>query len=126
MTHVPILDAPLAVFVGLTVIGMGFAALTIGQAVAGAWKPAGQAVGYCLLLGLADRFLVFALFQGKLLSLTGYLADTAVLVLIALVGWRMRRARKMVSQYPWLYRRAGPFGWRRVGGDGNNGGHSPL
>jgi ABC-type uncharacterized transport system permease subunit len=119
MTHVPFLDAPLPVFIGLTVIGMGFAAFMIGQAVAVTWKPAGHAIAYVLLLGMGDRFLTFALFQGKLLSPTGYLVDTAVLVAIALVAFRVNRARRMVSQYPWLYRRAGLFNWRVVGGDGD-------
>lgn len=118
MTHLPILDAPLSVFIGLTVIGMGFAAVMIGQALALAWKPAWQVVGYGLLLGVSDRFLTFALFQGKLLSLTGYLADTAVLVAIALVAFRINRAHRMVSQYPWLYRRDGLFNWRATGGSG--------
>ncbi len=120
MTHVPILDAPLPVFIGLTVIGMGFAAVMIGQALALAWKPAWQVVGYGLLLGMGDRFLTFALFQGKLLSFTGYLADTAVLVAIALVAFRINRAYRMVSQYPWLYRRDGLFNWRATGGNINN------
>lgn len=120
MTHLPVLDAPLSVFIGLTVIGMGFAAVMIGQALALAWKPAWQVSAYGLLLGVGDRFLTFALFQGKLLSLTGYLADTAVLVAIALVAFRINRAHRMVSQYPWLYRRDGLFNWRAVGGDVDN------
>ena len=115
MTHVPFLDAPLSVFIGLTVFGMGFAAFMIGQAVAATWKPAGHAVAYVLLLGLGDRFLTFALFQGKLLSPTGYLADTGALVAIALVAYRINLARRMVSQYPWLYRRAGLFNWHTIG-----------
>jgi hypothetical protein len=116
--HLPILDAPLPVFIGLTVIGMGFAAIMIGQALALAWKPEWQVVGYGLLLGLGDRFLTFALFQGKLLSLTGYLADSAVLVAIALVAFRICRAHRMVSQYPWLYRRDGLFHWRAIAPEG--------
>ncbi len=114
MTHAPFLDAPLSVFIGLTVFGMGFAAFMIGQVVATTWKPAWQAVAYALLLGLGDRFLTFALFQGKLLSPTGYLADTAVLVAIALIAYRINLARRMVSQYPWLYRRTGLFSWHTI------------
>ena len=125
MSHLPILDAPLPVFIGLTVFGFGLAALMIGQALAVAWKPAWQVVGYGLLLGVGDRFLTYALFQGKLFSLTGYLADTAVLVAIALVAFRINRARRMASQYPWLYRRDGLFHWRAIGPDGKNGGNSP-
>ncbi len=101
------------VFFGLTVCVMGFAAYVTGQALANTWKPAWHAVVYTVLLGFADRFLTFALFEGELLSLTGYLIDTAVLLVIAMVGYRLNMARKMVSQYPWLYQRTGPFSWRR-------------
>lgn len=101
------------VFVGLTLVLMGFAAFMTGQAVANTWKPAWHAVIYGLLLALVARFLNFALFDGELLSASGYLVDAALLIGIALVAYRLTRARKMVSQYPWLYRSAGPFGWRR-------------
>lgn len=106
----------LGVFFGLTVVVMGFAAYATGQALADTWKPWWQAVVYAVLLGLGDRFLGFALFDGELLSLSGYLIDTAVLVAIALVAYRFTLAGKMVRQYPWLYLRAGPFGWRRKEG----------
>jgi branched-chain amino acid transport system ATP-binding protein len=65
-----------------------------------------------MLLACADRFLVYALFQGRLLSLAGYVVDAAILVAIALVAYRARRARQMVVQYPWLYERTGMFSWR--------------
>ena len=64
------------VFFVITVAVMGFAAYMTGQAMANTWKPAWHSVGYCILLGLADRFLTFALFEGELLSLSGYLIDT--------------------------------------------------
>ena len=107
-----LLGNPLGVFLGLTLCVMGFAAFMTGQAMAITWKPAWHAAGYALLLGVADRFLAFALFEGELLSLSGYLIDGAALVLIALAAYRMAQARKMVEQYPWLYERTGPFGWR--------------
>jgi Na+/H+ antiporter NhaA len=111
-----LLGVPLGVFLGLTVGVMGFAAYATGQALANIWKPAWHAVIYALLLGFGDRFLTFALFEGKLLSLSAYLMDTAVLVLITLLSYRLSLARKMVRQYPWLYRRTGPFSWRRKQG----------
>ncbi len=103
-----------AVFIGLTLGVMGFTAYMTGQAVAVTWKPAWQAVIFTLLLGFGDRFLTFALFDGQLLSLTGYLLDTVVLLVISLLAWRMARARTMVNQYPWLYRRSGPFSWTEL------------
>ncbi len=96
----------------VTVVVMGFAAFMTGQALAGTWKPMWQVVLYGLLLGLGDRFLIFSLFEGELLSLSGYLIDSAVLVAISLFAYRLTRARKMVSQYPWIYERAGLLGWR--------------
>lgn len=107
-----LLGTGLGVYFGLTVCLMGFAAFMTGQAIAITWKPAWHALVYTLLLGLADRFLAFALFEGHLLSLPAYLIDTATLAAIALLAWRLARARKMVSQYPWLYERTGPFSWR--------------
>jgi hypothetical protein len=102
----------LGVYLGLTVCLMGFAAFMTGQAIAVTWKPAWHVLAYAPLLGFADRFLAFALFDGSLLSPAAYLIDTATLVAIALLAWRLGRARKMVSQYPWLYERAGPLAWR--------------
>ena len=63
-------------------------------------------------LGLADRFLAYALFGGELLLPSAYLIDTATLAVIAFLAWRLGRARKMVSQYPWLYERDGLLSWR--------------
>lgn len=107
-----LLGTSLGVYFGLTVCLMGFAAFMTGQAIAVTWKPAWHAVGYTLLLGFADRFLAYALFDGHLLSLPAYLIDTATLAAIALLAWRLGRVGKMVAQYPWLYERAGPFSWR--------------
>lgn len=100
------------VFIGVTVLFMGGCAFMAGQALAATWRPLWQVFPYALGLGLADRFLGFALFGGRLLSVPGYAVDTAVLLLIALAAYRMTQARRMVTQYPWLYRRAGLFGWR--------------
>lgn len=102
----------MAVYVGLTVVLMGFAAWMMGQAVANTWRPVWQVFAYGLLLGAGDRFLAYALFGETLLSLSGYLRDTMTLLLIAVVAHRMALARRMVGQYPWLYERAGAFWWR--------------
>lgn len=100
------------VFIGLTIVLFGGAAWLTGQAVASGWRPVSYVVGYTLLLGLGDRFLTFALFGGPLLSLQGYIIDTAVLMVFCLVGYRATRAGMMVKQYPWLYERSGLLGWR--------------
>ena len=107
-----VLGNSLGVYVGLTMCLMGFAAFMTGRAIAATWKPAWHCLAYALLLGLADRFLAYALFGGHLLSPAAYLIDTATLLGIALLAWRLARVRKMVSQYPWLYERAGLLSWR--------------
>lgn len=108
-----ILGTTLPVFIVVTGLVIGFAAYMTGQAIANTWRPAWQLWIYGLLLGLVARFLIFALFDGELLSLTGYAASTALLLTIAAFAFRLTRARKMVHQYPWLYERAGLFGWRK-------------
>lgn len=102
----------LGVFIGVTLGVMGFAAYMTGQAVANTWKPVWHGVTYALLLGLVDRFLIYALFDGALLSPLGYAIDAAMLIAIALLAFRIAQVRKMVQQYPWLYARTGPFSWR--------------
>ena len=107
-----LLGTTLPVFVVMTVFITGFAAYMTGQALATTWKPVWHLLIYCVLLGGAARFLIYSLYQGQLWSISGYMIGTAVLVVIGLFAYRLNRARKMVSQYPWLYERAGFFGWR--------------
>ncbi|MBV9522331.1 MAG: hypothetical protein JO010_06040 [Alphaproteobacteria bacterium] len=101
-----------AVFLGLTVILFGGAAFMTGQALAETWRPLWHSVPYAVLLGAGARFLTYALFEGTLLSASGYLIGTLILLAISLGAYRMTQARRMIIQYPWLYERAGLFGWR--------------
>lgn len=96
----------------ITVGLLGFAAFMTGQALAATWRPVWQLVAYAALLGLASRFLIYALADGALLLLSGYLIDVVILLVIGGVAFRLTRARTMVCQYPWLYERAGLLGWR--------------
>jgi len=114
------IDAPLGVFVGVTLILFGGAAWLTGQALAGTWRPLWQAFIYAPLLAAVDRFLLFALFGSELAALPAFLFHAAVLLAIAMLAYRRTRARRMVSQYPWLYEHAGVFGWRRPGGSGKS------
>ena len=107
-----ILGTSLPVFIGVTVVLMGFASFMTGQALANTWRPMWQVVPYCVLLGGADRFLTWGLFQGELLLLSGYVADTLVLIAISLFAYRLTLTHKMVTQYPWIYERAGVLSWR--------------
>jgi len=106
------LGASLPVFLGLTVGLFGLASFLAGQALARGWKPAWQILLFCLLLTAFDRFLVYALFDGDLLSRLGFAVHAIVLLAISTIAYRLTLAHKMVAQYPWLFERAGPFGWR--------------
>ena len=99
-------------FLFVTLLLAGGASIAMGQALARAWRPRALVVVYALLLGGADRFLVFALADGRLLSMPGYLLDTAVVMALAHVAYQATRAHRMVTQYPWLYERVGTFSWR--------------
>lgn len=110
-----LLGTSIGVFIGITVFLSGFAAFMTGQALASTWRPVWQLWLYIVLLGFADRFLTSALFQGELLSPTGYAIDTAVLLVIGLLAFYLTRTRQMASQYPWLYERSGLFTWRERG-----------
>jgi hypothetical protein len=107
-----LLGTTLPVFIAMTVIITGFAAYMTGQALATTWKPVWHLLIYCAMLGGAARFLIYSLYGGQLWSVSGYMIGTAVLVVIGLFAFRLNRAGKMVSQYPWLYERVGFFGWR--------------
>ncbi len=93
----------------------GGAAWLSGRALARAWRPWWQVVVAAVLLGAAARFIHYALFQGELLSAASYGCDTLVFLIVGLLAWRITRASQMVRQYPWLYARTGPLGWREIG-----------
>ena len=109
---VPFSETPLAVFIGLTLVAGGGAAILTGRAIAGTWRPVWQLAAACCGLGAAERFLVYGLFDGPLFSLSGYMFDTAAIMAFGLVSWRLCRTANMVRQYPWLYERAGLWRYR--------------
>lgn len=109
---IPALGTTWPVFVGVTLVLAGGAAHLTGQAMAQHWRSRWLVVFYMGLLGLADRFVIYALFDGALLSLSGYLIDSAVLIAIGSLSYQRTRARYMVRQYPWLYAPRGPLSWR--------------
>ncbi len=101
-----------ATFLMLTVVIGGSAAYMTGRSLAAHWRPIIQPILYTLLLAAVVRFFHFALFGGTLLSIHYYVVDAAVLIAAALLGYRVTRVRQMVTQYSWLYERAGLFWWR--------------
>ncbi len=108
------LGATPAVFISLTVILVGGAGMLAGRAVGDSWKPAWQVVAAAFGLALADRFLIFALFGGELLSLWGLLVHFATIAAMGLFAWRVTRVSRFVTQYPWRYERRSPFAYVEV------------
>lgn len=107
-----LLGTTLGVFIGLTVIIAGGAGVMTGRAQADGWKPVWEVVLASFGLALANRFLVYALFDGELLSLSGLVIDFLVITALALLAYRVTLVHKMVTQYPWRYERASLFSYR--------------
>jgi hypothetical protein len=105
-------EGSFGVFVLVSIILGGGAALLAGRAIAATWRPWWQVVLYMLILGGGVRFIHFALFGATLLSLHYYLADTAICMVAGFVGYRATRAGQMVTQYRWINAPNGPLRWR--------------
>ena len=101
----------LFIVVLLNLVVVGPASFAAGQAVAITWRHWGQMVFYTGLLSATLRFLDYALAGGELWSVCGFLLGWAVQMVIGAFAYRLTRARQMVRQYPWLYRRKGLLGW---------------
>jgi hypothetical protein len=111
----------------LTIVMFGAGGFLVGQVVADTWRPWWNILPYGALLAIANQFLGFALFDGPFIvdslastgsqpigsAIFGYLVEFAVIVAFALVAFRVTRVRRMTTQYPWLYERAGLFSWRQ-------------
>lgn len=106
-------ERSLGIFFLVTVAMGGGAAFLSGRAVAATWRPWWHLLLLILVLALAVRFIHFALFQARMLSLHYYLVDYAVCLAFGLLGFRLMRVRQMVGRYRWINERAGLFGWRR-------------
>ena len=87
------------IFLLVTVIMGGSTAYVSGKAIAETWRPAWHGLVYALIVGLAVRFIHFALFQEVLVSGRNYLVDCAILIAAALAGYQITRRRQMAQQY---------------------------
>ena len=116
MTPELILGSSIGVFAGFTLFCMCGCAVLFGTVLAREWRPARKVLAFGLGLGLVDRFLVYALFGGDLLSPTGLIIDTWCILMAALLAYRFMLARQLARQYPWMYRRFLIFGWRSLPG----------
>jgi hypothetical protein len=106
-------ERSLGVFFLVSVCMGGGAAWLAGRAIAATWRPWWHIALYMMLLGLAVRFLHFALFDSKFLSLHYYLVDYAVCLAFGLLGFRLMRVSQMVTRYNWINQRTGMLRWRR-------------
>lgn len=109
-------ERSLGVFLLVTVAMGGGAAWLAGRSIAATWRPWWHVAFYMLLLALAVRFIHFALFNSKLLTLHYYLVDYAVCLISGLIAFRLTRVRQMVTSYNWINVRSAMFGWRRRAG----------
>jgi hypothetical protein len=103
----------IGLFALVTIIMGGGAAWLAGRAIASTWRPWWHVAFYMLILGLAVRFIHFALFEGTLLSLQFYAVDTAVCLIFGYLGFRTTRVAQMTTQYAWINVRAGLLRWTR-------------
>jgi hypothetical protein len=96
----------------VTLVLGGGCALLAGRAIALTWRSIWTVVAAMIPMGLAVRFIHFALFNETLLVPRTYLVETIILLIIACLSFQRTRARQMVRQYYWLYESSGPLGWR--------------
>ena len=106
-------EGSFGVFVLVTLILGGGAAILAGRAIAATWRPWWQVVAYGFVLAGAVRFIHFSLYGGTFLSLHYYLVDTAFCIAFGYLGFRAARARQMITQYGWLNEPDGLMRWRR-------------
>jgi hypothetical protein len=105
-------ELSLGTFFLVSVLLGGGAAWLAGRAIAATWRPWWHVAAYMVLLTWAVRFLHYALFDGKFLTLHYYLVDYAVCLGAGLIGFRLMRVRQMVNRYGWINERAGLLRWR--------------
>ena len=106
-------ERSLGIFLLVSVAMGGGAAWLAGRALAATWRPWWHLALYMLLLSLAVRFIHYALFESKFLTLHYYLVDYAVCLGFGLLGFRLMRVKQMVTRYSWINERAGLLRWRR-------------
>ena len=99
-------------FILMTVILFGWCSYQLGKAMANTWQSIYLMIFYALLLTFFDRFILFGLFEQKLLSTTMFLIDFITLSSISLISFKLTRVNYMINQYPWKYQKAGFFSYK--------------
>ena len=103
----------LGVFLFVSVLMGGGAAWLAGRAIAATWRPWWHVAVYMVPLSFGVRFIHFAVFDSKFLSLHYYLVDYTVCLGFGLLGFHLTHVTQMVTRYKWINERAGLFRWRR-------------
>ena len=118
-------DWPTAIVI--TGVLFGFLGYMTGATLARNWNSFALLVAYSLLLAVGERFMAHAIVwerfylffdifwtdDGAAFAFDRYYFIAAVVCLAsATLAYYSTRAALMVRQYPWLYVRSGPFGWR--------------
>src|SRR5262245_66200418 len=85
----------LGIFLLVSVVMGGGAAWLAGRAIAATWRPWWHLPLYMFPLSLAVRFLHFALFEGKFLSLHYYLVDYTVCLAFGLLVLHLTHVTQM-------------------------------
>ena len=96
----------------VTLILGGGCAFLAGRAIALTWRSIWIVVAAMIPMGLAVRFVHFALFNETLVAPKTSIAETIVLLIVSCLAFQRTRAQQMVRQYYWLYEPNGPLGWR--------------
>lgn len=100
------------IFLLVTVVMGGAAAIAAGRALADGWGDVRFVALHAALLAAATRFIQYSLFDQPLLSLPAYLIDALILLGLGYLGYRTRRATQMARQYSWLYVQTSPVNCR--------------
>ena len=101
----------LLTFVLITLLLGGLGAWAAGRAMAQTWRPMPMIALYMLFLTAGVRFLHYALYGEKLLSLHYFIVAYVWTIVVAGLGYRWMRAGQMATQYSWAYERVG-LSWR--------------
>jgi hypothetical protein len=102
-------DSSVWIFVLVTLLMGGAAGFSTGRAIAQTWRPGWHLVLSALALGVAVRFIHFALFEASFLTPQYYVIDTLFVLLAGFVGFRLTRVRQMTARYRWLYEATSAF-----------------
>jgi len=104
-------DSGFFVFLLLTVVIGGAAAMASGRALAKTWSPSWLLFPSMAVLSAAVRFLHFALYQEDLLSIQFYIVTLIITIAASFAGYRSMRATQMATQYSWAFEKSG-LSWK--------------